>query len=397
MRAALGCALAACFVACAREPASSPARPVAFPPPPVLTSAPLAAPSALPSTPVAEPQATEGYAGAEDEPVDDGEPLDDVPPPLSAPPKPHPLEGWSEADIEKQLREDASVLGSMSVGRPGAGALINGVQLPESDAWQRVDAAHEWGTQETVDYLTEAIGVVRKQFPDSHPLFVGHISARHGGHLSPHISHQSGRDVDISFYYDDPDSTHWYARATTKNLDRARTWAFVRALITHTDVQLILADYSVQNMLKEYALGIGEDPAWVEGLFKGVPGKFRPLIVYAKGHATHLHIRFFNPIAQETARRAHRALLALDRIKPPVYYITHKVKKGETLGMLARKYGVSVREIQQANHLKNTVIVAKHEYKIPRKGGVSAPPRVVVPPRRLPPHPPRPKSESAKN
>ena len=104
MRAALGCALAACFVACAREPASSPARPVAFPPPPVLTSAPLAAPSALPSPPVAEPQATEGYAGAEDEPVDDGEPLDDVPPPLSAPPKPHPLEGWSEADIEKQLQ-----------------------------------------------------------------------------------------------------------------------------------------------------------------------------------------------------------------------------------------------------------------------------------------------------
>ncbi|MBP5247136.1 MAG: LysM peptidoglycan-binding domain-containing protein [Fibrobacter sp.] len=43
----------------------------------------------------------------------------------------------------------------------------------------------------------------------------------------------------------------------------------------------------------------------------------------------------------------------------------HKVKSGENLGKISRQYGVSVRDIQQANHLKNTRIRQGQTLMIP--------------------------------
>ena len=82
--------------------------------------------------------------------------------------------------------------------------------------------------------IIHCVGRVHDQFPDSHPLYIGHISREDGGHLTPHRSHQAGRDVDVSYYY--LGSKRWFKHANSKNLDRERTWAFVRALITETDI-----------------------------------------------------------------------------------------------------------------------------------------------------------------
>ena len=65
-----------------------------------------------------------------------------------------------------------------------------------------------------------------------------------------------------------------------------------------------------------------------------------------------------------------------------------EVRKGETLGRLAKRYGTSVKSIQQANGLRGTVIQAKRTYKIPRRGGpapINEP--IEVPERVLPPPP----------
>ncbi|HMR80547.1 MAG TPA: penicillin-insensitive murein endopeptidase, partial [Polyangiaceae bacterium] len=248
----------------------------------------------------------------------------------------HPLDDKSDAELQAALRQDPAALGSLSLGRPNAGRLLGGVAMPRVPGIQLVDPQHSWGTQETVDFLESAVASVRAQFPEAHPLYLGHISAKHGGPLSPHRSHQSGRDVDISYYYVG-DSARWYARATKKTLDVEKTWAFVRALIELTDVNLIIIDHSIQRLLRAHASALGEDPAWLDSVFRGVPGKRRPLIVHASGHATHMHIRFFNPVAQESARRAMPLLAALGAIDPPVHYVMHRVKPGETLGMLARK------------------------------------------------------------
>jgi penicillin-insensitive murein endopeptidase len=330
---------------------------------------------------------------AEDEPEDDGEEeeIDDgleLPPIASAPaaPPPSPLAAMTDAEIEDKLLHDPASLGSISLGSTNAGRLLNGVQMPDGEGWQHLDRAHAWGTQETVDSLIRAIGEVRRTCPDSPPLYVGHISARQGGPLSPHISHQAGRDVDISYYL--TDRRPGFRRATAKNLDLERTWAFVRALIIETDVELILIDTSVQRLLKAHALKIGEDPGWIDGLFQIGSKHHRPLIRHARGHGNHLHVRFYNPIAQSSAARAHAVLAKQGKVQPAVAYVRHVVKNGQTLGILARRYGTTVEAIQRANGLKGTFIKAKRVLNIPRPGQASAPPRLappVIPPRRLPP------------
>ncbi len=342
-----------------------------------------------PAKPAADPPANDpAYSNeSEDEPLDDSGGSGAAGYLGHGTKPPDPLAGMTTQEIDKTLLENPDRLGSISVGSCDAGALFNGVQMPPGEHWKRVDAAHEWGTRETVDDLIRCIEHVNDEFPGSPPMYIGHISARHGGHLVPHVSHQSGRDVDVSYYYK-PDKQRWYRYATRDNLDLPRTWAFVRAVITLTDVKLLIIDRSIQKLIKDYALSIGEDRAWLDDVFRGRPGKLRPLIIHAAGHRTHIHVRFYSPKAQARARRAYPLLVKHGLIKPPTYYVTHKVKKGETLAQLARRYHTTVQAIQRANGLRSTLIQAKKEYRIPRHGGVAASGALVLPPRRLPPSEP---------
>lgn len=327
-----------------------------------------------------EPDESEGEP---DDDFYDDHPEDDVESSIDGETRPHPLDGWSAERIEQALASDPAALGTISVGSPNAGMLLNGVQAADNELFKCVSPSAAWATSETLEYLTRAIRAVHDEFPGTPPLMLGDISAKNGGPLRPHVSHQSGRDVDISYYY--KTNAVWYARGTAKNLDLHRTWAFVRALIAKTDVDLILIDHSIQKLLREHALSIGEDPEWLESVFRGRAG-LRPIIRHAKGHATHIHVRFFNPIAQETARRAYDALVRMKLVPPQRAFVHHRVKSGETLGMLAKKYGTTVRAIQQANRLKNTRIRAKAVYAIPVASPVKPRPEPVkIPPRRVPP------------
>jgi penicillin-insensitive murein endopeptidase len=324
-------------------------------------------------------------ASGSDDPneIDDG--AESVGPGVQGQAYKHPLDGLTRRQIEDELIKNPEALGSMSIGYTNAGALYNGVKMPENSTWELVDPDHAWGTHETVDYLTHCLGKVGEQFPGTPMMYIGHISGRRGGHLSPHISHQAGRDVDISYYYL-AGQERWYAVARAANLDRERTWAFIKALVTDTDVELILMDRSVQRLVREYALGRAEDRAWVDQIFDGTD-TLPPIIRHAKGHATHIHVRFYNPLAQETGRRTYDLLLKRHIIEPPSYYVRHKVKEGETLLGLAKRYRVPPKAIQQANGMKSDLIRASQDYKIPQRGGVKPGPRPTIPARRVPPEP----------
>jgi penicillin-insensitive murein endopeptidase len=117
---------------------------------------------------------------------------------------------------------------------------------------------------------------------------------------------------------------------------------------------------------------------------------------HAPGHATHLHIRFDTPIAQEAARRCYRLLLEHNLVSPPTYTIPHKVKKGETLGKLAKRYGTTVPVLKRVNGLKSSLIRAGRVYKIPRTGNAAPPPTMLLP-RLLPPGPPKGGSSTRKD
>lgn len=309
------------------------------------------------------------------------------PPPVTSggAPASTPFAELSDGEIAARLRADIGAFGPMAIGRPHGGVLIAGLRMPEGANWQLVNPGLAWGTKEAVDALSQAIDAVATRFPNTPPAFIGDISARHGGHLHPHVSHQSGRDVDLSYYL--TEGHRWYATANGSNLDRARTWHLIRTLIAESDVDLILVDLQIQRILKAYALEIGEDAGWLDQIFQ-VGGKSkRPLIFHAKGHATHLHVRFYSPVAQELGRRAYRFLVARRLISPPTLFITHTVKAGETLSHLALRYKVTTDAIKKANGLTRDVLRVSKSYKVPQTGGIAMPQRAVVPVRPVPPTP----------
>mgnify|MGYP001035362814 CR=1 FL=1 len=296
-----------------------------------------------------------------------------------------PFADLTDQEIVARLRTDIGALGPISIGTAHSGVLIAGVRMPEGPNWQLTNPGLAWGTKETVDALAHAIDAVAARFPDTPPLFIGDISAKRGGHLPPHVSHQSGRDADVGYYLTEP--ARPYTTATAANLDRARTWHLLRTLIVDSDVDLILVDTQIQRLLKAHALSIGEDPAWLDQIFQVGGKSSRPIIFHAKGHANHFHVRFYSPVARELGRRAYRFLLSRGLITPPTRYITHTVKPGETLTHLARRYKVTIDAIKKANALTSDVLRANKQYKIPQTGGIPMPARLVVPPRRLPPSP----------
>ena len=86
--------------------------------------------------------------------------------------------------------------------------------------------------------------------------------------------------------------------------------------------------------------------------------------------------RSFNPIAQETGRRAAPTLLAMGLIQRPATArpvatastFPHRVIRGETLGNIAKKHAVTVQQILAVNGLLSNRIKPGQMIQIPGKG-----------------------------
>ncbi len=369
-------------------PARAAAQPAQQPAAAPLVAARTAPLSASAPPPAVVPPAAEPL-GTMDDDVDDGQDeafadTEESPPPGPAPKS--PTLALSDAEIRDRLKKDPSSIGSISLGRASAGALVNGVQMPRGDHWELIAPSCAWGTKETVDSLTHVIDKVNEQYPGSQPVQIGHLSAKDGGHLSPHVSHQAGRDVDVGYYYRTI-NPHGFANANDGNLDYPRTWALVRSALKDTDVEWIFIDTAIQRGLAQYAVSIGEDAAWLDDVFQVRGKNGRSIIRHAKGHGTHLHIRFHNPVAEELGRRCAFLLpprspaahaLASATASASVTYAQHRARSGDTLVVLAKHYGTTIEEIQRANGLKSIALKQGVVYRIPQKIGAKTASRGVA-------------------
>jgi murein endopeptidase len=99
---------------------------------------------------------------------------------------------------------------SLALGRPEAGRLVGGVQLPpESERYFTWDpllhrspdrAWRRWGTDRLVRTVLHVLGDFRRTHPRAPRVGIGDLSRPHGGPFGPrHVSHQNGLDVDV--YY----------------------------------------------------------------------------------------------------------------------------------------------------------------------------------------------------
>jgi penicillin-insensitive murein endopeptidase len=306
-------------------------------------------------------------------------PVGSLLPPTSGPSVPTP----SREGLRLLIQLDPTALGPLSIGSPSAGLLFNPRPMPEGPLWKIRNPRETYGTTETIEYVIEALETVDRRFPGSPRVVIGDISDPDGGRLNWHASHQAGRDVDLGFYH--RQEVDDFLRARKSNLDLPRTWALVRALITETDVDRIFVDRYIQRYLFSHAVEIGEDRDWLDDIFGRKTAGKDAIIQHVPRHRDHMHVRFFNPRAQEWGRIAYPLLVKASLAPGPT--VTHRVRQGETLSHLSRRYGTSTRAIRQANGLRGSLIRAGRRYVIPlRKIPAEAEP-IVIPPRRLPPDP----------
>lgn len=191
--------------------------------------------------------------------------------------------------------------GGQSYGAPWDGVLRNSEQLADGDGYFVRRPLRSFGTRSTIDAVKRAVTTVREQFPDSHVLAIGDISAQLGGPITGHRSHQSGRDVDVGLIYKTkPDSFPYdFALATDDNLDCEATYALINEFADATadgGVQVIFLDFDVQRMIYDWAVAHGEDPLELQKLFQFPNRDARgTLVQHAPNHGDHLHVRFACP------------------------------------------------------------------------------------------------------
>ena len=346
----------------------------------------------------------EGATGEElvhglDADLDDAGDEDDEAGGLARPAAQSPLLQLPDEELEKRWRADPASLGSMSVGRPSAGLLVNGVQMPDGPNWRRIDPSHEWGTREMVDALAHIIDKVAQRYPGSMPLPIGHISAKNGGPISPHRSHQAGRDVDLGYYHRSGNGRDFF-HGNEQTLDLARNWLVLKTAVKETPVEMIFLDSSIQRLLADYALQNGEDPSFVDEIFQVRGKNARAPIRHWKGHANHFHIRFHSPVAEALGGRLARVLPHPQEPKrspnalahghggrgghepahdaPEPTYATVKAHSGDTLIVWAKRYGTTVEDLQRVNGLKGSALKIGQTYKVPGKAPPPAPAKAVV-------------------
>ncbi|MBK8257423.1 MAG: penicillin-insensitive murein endopeptidase [Polyangiaceae bacterium] len=364
-----GCAPTAGAVHPPARMAPAASAPVVAPIPPPLPAGVLSVESGAEEPETAEEEGHEDGEGPDDEDSPDGA----VVSPTTAT---SPLLALSDAEAQARYKKDPTSLGPISVGRPNAGALVNGVVMPQNPAkWIVLEPGLAWGTQETVDAIAKAIDRVHSEHPNTAPIPIGHISSKHGGYLPVHKSHQAGRDVDIGYYFTTPKGA--FISGTAKNLDLARNLTFIKAMFAVSDVEMMFIDTSIQKLLVEYALSHGEDSAWLDKMFQvRQKAGFAP-IRHVRGHKNHIHVRYVSPVASAMGRKI-AGMVAIHSAPPsggkgaPVpaaavgeKLVAHRARSGDTLQILAKRYGTSIEAIKRANALKGDALKAGHVYQIP--------------------------------
>ncbi|MBK9261012.1 MAG: penicillin-insensitive murein endopeptidase [Polyangiaceae bacterium] len=189
-------------------------------------------------------------------------------PALAAPPKAKPAAS-AKVRRDKTAKKPAEKApkGPLSVGAPNGGKLIKGEKLTSNRSIEVRGGGHAYGTPELVQVLKRAAFKVRKKHKGS-VLFVGDLSAKRGGPLFGHNSHQSGRDADVGFYMEHADGKHvnphrfipfggdGRARdGAIVRFDDERNWAFVEALITDpkVEVRYVFVSMGLRKRLLTYA------------------------------------------------------------------------------------------------------------------------------------------------
>lgn len=201
-------------------------------------------------------------------------------------------------------------LAGQSVGRPQKGRLKNATRLPQSRAYYRRRLKRTWGTNYVVHHIRRAAELVAKRQPRAHRLAIGDISARKGGPISQHVSHQSGRDVDLGFYFSKRPAGYpkTFVKATAKNLNFDANWTLLTSLAATKGgdggVEAMYISYDVQKILYKAAKARGVSKKTLSRVLQYPRGRdaLAGIVRHEPGHDDHVHVRFSCPKSDKSCR-----------------------------------------------------------------------------------------------
>jgi murein endopeptidase len=179
---------------------------------------------------------------------------------------------------------------SLSQGAPNRGRLHGGVPMPQGEHWIVRNPRFGWGTPSTIMALVQGLTSTAMEFPGGTVPLVADLSARYGGRLRPHRSHQSGRDADVTYYTTTPGPSPGFRHVTAAQLDVQRQWHLYRYWIENNMVDYVFTDRRMIPALAMHAIEDGTPSHVYEAAFgrRGTDG----IIRHERGHSDHLHVRF---------------------------------------------------------------------------------------------------------
>jgi murein endopeptidase len=209
-----------------------------------------------------------------------------------------------------------SIAMSESVGPPNDGRLIGGVPFPEGRTWLLPpDRSRAFGTGETIINVLAALDAYAATHPEAAPIQLGEISARKGGPIYGHQSHQAGRDIDIRLVIDEAGD----------RFDAERNWSLVKTLIEAGEVVAMYLNRSQQVWLRAAA----EADVGAAGA-----DRYFAIIKHEPGHTIHIHVRFRCPDSD------HRCVAySLEETDAEVAKVLSKLPTGGGGSGLVRKKG----------------------------------------------------------
>lgn len=173
--------------------------------------------------------------------------------------------------------------GSVSHGLANSGYLTGGIQMPKGKGYVVRNPKRSYGTATTVSLIQGAMAAYAQKYPKGPTFTIGDLSVQKGGRLSPHLSHQSGRDVDITM-----------VRKPDGSLDIEKNWYLIEQFFKTKKVQYIFLDYNLQKGFYDYAISHGYSAAQLKTMIQYPNGmkSYWAILRHSKGHIRHIHVRF---------------------------------------------------------------------------------------------------------
>lgn len=198
---------------------------------------------------------------------------------------------------ELTLIVDGGIIPEFAPKHEDRGTLKVGIQLEPGKGYIIKRPHLAYGTGMCVKAIKAALSRYKqtKAGKAGPAIHVGDISARGGGALKGHMSHQKGIDVDIGLVLKGADADEVRFRTGNEgNLDIPRTWALIKAFVDNPDVRAVFLDYRLQKLLYEHARQQKVPESKLDELFQYPRGKGRNfgIIRHWKGHKDHFHVRF---------------------------------------------------------------------------------------------------------